>query len=159
MTKHDLQAINALQLKAFAPHFHESLESFAAKLAFYPKGAWVAAEGAEILGYLFSHPWRFGIPVPLNVREFPTNLSPDCYYLHEITVAASHRGQGLAAAFIAKGESLAKDLGLSRLAMISVQGSRDIWEKFGYTLTIPAPAHQEKLQIYGPDAVYLTKTL
>lgn len=157
MQDSDLDGVCALQVEAYLPHFHESRDAFAAKRRFYPVGAWVMASGDRIVGYFFSHPWRRGAPAPLDAAELTLNTPADTYYLHDISIARSHQGRKLAAAFVAKGDELAADIGLTHLAMTSVQGSRDIWEKYGYKATTPTPAGAIKLQAYGPDAVYLVK--
>lgn len=157
MQDSDLDGVCALQVEAYLPHFHESRDAFAAKRRFYPAGAWVAADGDRIVGYFFSHPWRRGEPAPLDAAELTLNIPADAYYLHDISIAKSHQGRKLAAAFITRGDQLAAGLGLRYLAMTSVQGSRKIWEKYGYEVTALNPAGALKLQDYGQDAVYLEK--
>ncbi|MBR0858856.1 GNAT family N-acetyltransferase [Bradyrhizobium liaoningense] len=153
----DLPAISAIAARIH-PDLPESPEVLAEKMRLCPDGCHVLAADDEIVGYGLAHPWKqHWIP---SLDGFLGRLpdDADCLYLHDVAVLPRSRG-GVARAYVAEIEQLARASGLTALALVSVYGTRPLWEGFGFR---PATADAElraKLEAYGASATYMLRNL
>ncbi len=137
------------------PELPERLEVLAEKRRLFPAGCRKLVLDGAMAGYGLAHPWRLNAAPKLNsfLERLPAN--PECLYLHDVAVLPDARG-GAAGVYLACLEGLARELGLGRLALVSVYGTVPLWEKLGFkTATAGAPP----LPSYGPTAAYMVKQL
>jgi len=157
MTQGELPEVMALQSQCYPPSTIEDEASFQARLHAAPEHAWVAQVGEELGAYLLSYPSRLGHLTPLN-GHFKVARPADCLYLHDLAVAPSRSGQGLARLLLAHAWAHATGQGLRRSSLVSVQGSRPFWERQGFAVAPPASAlHEAHLATYEGPACYMVK--
>ncbi len=153
----DLEAISAIAARIH-PDLPERPEVFAEKMRLYPDGCCVLAAGNEIAGYGLAHPWmRQQIP-PLDGFLDRLPDAADCLYVHDVAVLPDLRG-GMARAYVAEIEELARSSGITTLALVSVYGTRVLWERLGFKPAAPDAALRDKLASYGASATYMLREL
>lgn len=138
------------------PALPERAEVLAEKLRLFPDGCRKFAAGGRLAGYGLAHPWTLGSAPKLDSFLGALPAAPDCLYLHDVAILPEARGRGAARAYVEYLQGLARRLGLSRLALISVYGTVPLWEKLGFTVV---SAGAPPLPSYGPSAVYMLKIL
>lgn len=152
----DLDAIGAIAARIH-PDLPERAEVLAEKMRLYPDGCRVLAAGNEIAGYGLAHPWMQQQIPPLDCfLERPEDV--DCLYVHDVAVLPDHRG-GVARAYVAEIEQLARSSGITRLALVSVYGTRLLWERLGFQPVAADAALRDKLASYGGSATYMLREL
>ncbi|WP_183240791.1 GNAT family N-acetyltransferase [Bradyrhizobium sp. cir1] len=153
----DLPAISAIAA-AIHPDLPERPEVFAEKMRLYPDGCRALIADDETVGYGLAHPWRqHRIPLLDGFLELIPN-DADCIYVHDVAVLPDCRG-GVARAYIATIEELARASGIAALALVSVYATRPLWERFGFR-PVPADAQfRAKLASYGDGATYMLRDL
>lgn len=143
----DLPTISAIAARIH-PDLPERPEVLAEKMRLCPDGCRVLAADEEIVGYGFAHPWtQRRIPA---LDDFLERLpdDADCLYLHDIAVLPRSRG-GVARAYVAAIEQLARASGLAALALVSVYGTRPLWEGFCFRPVTADAELSAKLASYG----------
>jgi predicted N-acetyltransferase YhbS len=148
----DLPQILAVQRSAYQEVFHEPSETFAGKLALFPRGALGIFEGDSLAAYFFCHPGVVGETVPLRAEHLVLPERPNCLYIHDLAVAQRCRGRGLAARLAGEAFELAEALHLPACALVSVQGSETFWERLGFM------SQQELEYLPGIAANYMVRT-
>jgi predicted N-acetyltransferase YhbS len=158
MTPEDLPAVDHVQRDAYVEQFQEQVAVFADKLQRFPAGCWVCVSDGQIVGYMFSHPARLAAPPGLNVALREQQEPYDCYFIHDIAVLTSHRSLGVAQKLLKEALGIAKRQGYDVVALISVQGSRGYWERFGFReLSEPQEAVDYVRRSYGESAYYMAR--
>ncbi|MBC9882529.1 GNAT family N-acetyltransferase [Bradyrhizobium sp. INPA01-394B] len=151
----DLEAISAIAARIH-PDLPERPEVLLEKMRLYPDGCRVLAAGNEIVGYGLAHPWlRQQIP-PLD--DFLARLpeAADCLYVHDVAVLPGHRGD-VARAYVTEIEEIARSSGIRTLALVSVYGTRALWERLGFHGVAADAALRDKLSSYGASATYMLR--
>lgn len=160
MTAQDISALERIQEEAYGAYFLEPADVIAARLHASPHTAWVAEKGGEVCAYLVGY---------LSEREKITKLhepftnAPDanCLYLHDLALSPSAQGQGIARGLIETAEKFARGKNLNALALLSVQNSKEFWQKFGFEeyfdLDEAAHANLATYLTDGQDAYYMVK--
>ena len=153
----DLEAISAIAARIH-PDLPERPEVLAEKMRLYPDGCHVLEAGDEIRGYGLAHPWTQHRIPPLDdfLERLPEDA--DCLYIHDVAVLPDARG-GVARAYVAEIEQLAQSSGITRLALVSVYGTRVLWERLGFQPVTPDAVLREKLESYGANATYMLRKL
>jgi GNAT superfamily N-acetyltransferase len=153
----DLPAIGAIAARIH-PDLPESPEVFAEKMRLYPDGCRVLAAENETVGYGLSHPWMQHQIPPLDgfLEKLPDDA--DCLYVHDVAVLPDFRG-GVARVYVATIEGLARASGIAALALVSVYGTRVLWERLGFRPVTPDAALRAKLTSYGASATYMLREL
>jgi ribosomal protein S18 acetylase RimI-like enzyme len=136
----------------------ESPEVFEEKLRLFPQGCFVLTEHARIVGYSFCHPWRLRSIPPLNQLLIRLPAPPDAMLIHDVAVLPEARGRGSTAVLVGLIETLAKRLGISDLALVSVYNTRAFWARFGFE-EIADSKLADKLASYGATARYMVRGL
>lgn len=95
----------------------------------FPTGCCTLAVGSDILGYLLSHPWKRCQPPPLNKLLGRLPPEPDAYYIHDLALAVSARGRGMAELIVDDTISLARFLKLDCVSLVAIGGSQGFWGK------------------------------
>jgi GNAT superfamily N-acetyltransferase len=160
MTRDDEQHWMAIQTDAYEPQFLESPEVFYNRLEVFPCGCWVAERDDRVLAYLISHPWEIGSVPQLNDPGLRIPHSPNCYYIHSLTLLRKWQRIGIGRQMCEHAVQLAKRFGFAHLALTSVQGSHAFWLKCGFkdaenlteTLVV-------KLASYGNDARFMIRSI
>ncbi|QOZ52419.1 GNAT family N-acetyltransferase [Bradyrhizobium sp. CCBAU 53338] len=153
----DLDAICAVAARIH-PGLPERSDVLAEKLRLYPDGCRVLTVRDGIAGYGLAHPWmRHNIP-PLD--DFLDRLpdAADCLYVHDVAVLPDHRG-GAARAYVTEIQQLARSSGIAALALVSVYGTRVLWERLGFRPVAADTALCDKLSSYGTSATYMLREL
>ncbi|WP_234679061.1 GNAT family N-acetyltransferase [Bradyrhizobium monzae] len=153
----DIEAISAIAAQIH-PDLPERPEVLSEKMRLYPDGCRVLAAGDEIAGYGLAHPWMQQRIPPLD--RFLDRLpdAADCLYVHDVAVLPDFRG-GTTRAYVAEIEELARSSGIATLALVSVYGTRPLWERLGFQGIAPDAALRDKLLSYGASATYMLREL
>lgn len=161
MTMTDLPQVLQIQTEAYGTSMIESAATLAAKHRLSPHTCWVAVDNAaQVAGYIFSHPWEIAAPPALNVPIDALPEAADCWYIHDLALAARTRGAGVAARLYATAYDAARSLALTSSALVAVQASQPFWAKLGYAPAAElSPKIRAKLAGYGGDAVFMTRQL
>jgi GNAT superfamily N-acetyltransferase len=138
------------------PRYPEDPVIFAERLALYPAGCLVLMQDEDRIGYIVSHPWRYGEPPALNSRLGALPLPPTTYYIHDIALLPQARGTGAARVVIAQLVDRAGALGLPNLSLIAVNDSVAFWQRHGFAVT-PDPALDGKLRSYDESARFMAR--
>lgn len=137
------------------PDLSESLEVFQERLRLFPTGCLGLYESDELHGYVISHPIRRHQPPALNTMIGEIAADADQYYIHDLAIMPKLRGYGYAQACME--EILAIARGYSTTSLVSVYGTVPFWTRSGFLHVDVSEVLERKLQVYGPDAVYLER--
>ena len=139
-TATDLPAVMTIEDASFAPGLRETLPTYQARLALYPRGFRVAERGGAVVGFIASERWAglAGLePERFAIDHHPaTHHQPegDLLYLSALAVAPSARGHGVGAALIAG--LLTEHAGAVRSALLVVargwQAARLAYARAGF---------------------------
>jgi GNAT superfamily N-acetyltransferase len=161
MVAADLPAVLAVQLQCYPPELIESAEALASRLALAPDLCWVATRGRALAAYLFTHPWpSSGLPA-LDARLSRQHESDPAgeltWFVHDMAVAPTGRGGGLARRLYEAARMAAVRAGLRSSRLVAVQAAAAWWQRLGYAAVThaagaPAPA---TLARYGDGAVLM----
>jgi ornithine decarboxylase len=115
--------------------------------------SFVLCLGSALAGYLLALPYLYG-RVPALTDPSDSSASPDLH-LHDMAIAAEHRGSGLGSRLAGHLFSAARAQGYARVSLVSVGGSGAFWSRHGFhpRPEVPAPAG------YGPGATYMSRSL
>lgn len=141
----ELPAILDVQKDAYASHLLETLDTFEERYLAYPSGSVGAFVDDDLVGYSISFPWYNDTLVALGTTKFDASRNFDCYYMHDVAVMSSYRGQGIADKFVNNCFRDARSLNLHTIRMVTVQGGQHVWSRYGFV--IDGLAHES----YGPD--------
>jgi GNAT superfamily N-acetyltransferase len=141
------------------PDLPERPEVFMEKMQHYPRGCRVLVADDAIAGYGLAHPWKQNEIPPLDgfLGRLPEDV--DCLYVHDVAVLPDFRGGGVARAYVATIEGLARSSGIATLALVSVYGTRVVWERLGFRPVAADAALRAKLTSYGASATYMLREL
>jgi GNAT superfamily N-acetyltransferase len=153
----DLAAISAIAARIH-PDLSESPDVLAEKLRLFPDGCRVLAAANAIAGYGLAHPWMQQQIPPLDGFLGQLPEAADCLYIHDVAVLPDARG-GVARAYAAEIDQLARSSGITTLALVSVYGTRAMWERLGFHPVTPDAALCAKLACYGASATYMLREL
>ena len=142
------------------PNYPERIEIFADKLAFDPEGCKIA-ETPELgmVGYVFSHLWKRGLPPLLDCELGQAPPDADCLHLHDIALLPAARGLGGPRLFLGMLENLARQRHLTWLTLVAIKGQEDYWLAKGFSPVSPDPLLQDRLDSYGAGVTYMVKTI
>ncbi len=146
MTADDLPDVKRLSDAIYDATLSESAEVYAEKLALYPAGCFLLAEGARTLGYLLTHPWRKGSPPEIDQLLGGLPEEADCYYVHDLAVLPDARGTGAAHAAMVLVRTAAMREGFCLVRLVAVGGAKSFWQRMGFARIAAADAG------YGPGA-------
>ncbi|OAF06030.1 acetyltransferase [Bradyrhizobium centrolobii] len=154
----DLTAISAIAQRIH-PDLPERPEVLAEKMQLCPDGCLALAAGNEIVGYGLSHPWtQHQIPALDGfLEQLPDDA--DCLYVHDVAMLPDFRGGGAARAYVAAIEGLARSSGITSLALVSVYGTRELWQRLGFRAVTADAKLRRKLDSYGERATYMLRDL
>lgn len=157
MAAADLPAVLAVA-DVVHPGFPERPEVFAERLALFAEGCHVLAHGDRVLGYIVSHPWFAGSPVPLDTLVERLPAREQTRYLHDIALMPEARGAGLAVRGVSRVIRDAYRAGVATASLVAVNGSGAFWARQGF-VPVEDPAVRRKLAPYGDDAAFMVRDL
>lgn len=156
-TQADLPAALAIQRQVYPSSLIEDEAAFASRLDATPTYSLVARQDGELLGYLLAHGWKRGSPPslgPLPERE----RASEVLFLHDLAVSPQRRGLDTGQRLIARAFATARADGLHDAELIAVAGAAEYWRRLGFEEgVLPAGMHR-KLDSYGPDASWMTRS-
>jgi GNAT superfamily N-acetyltransferase len=153
MTPSDLAAVSVIAARVH-PDYPEDDAVFAERLALYPAGCFVLANGTEAQGYLISHPWHRGRPPALNALLGALPAPATTYYVHDLALLPQARGSGAAGAIVATLIRHAADQRHKNISLVAVNNSVQFWQRQGFRIHDDA-ALTAKLASYDAQARYL----
>ena len=155
MVADDLNAVSKLALNIHVD-FPESDSVLREKLTWFPEGCYTLGQGEMISGYLLSHPWKRHDPPPLNNLLGGLPPRPDIYYIHDLALAYSARGHGMAEQIVDEIVMLARSLKLASVSLVAVGGSDGFWKRQKFRIVSTADLNN-KLEPYGAQAYYMER--
>ena len=159
LTAQDLPGLLAVQRACYGDGYIESAAVYARRLASPTQCSVVLERAGQLCAYLAAYDSLAGKVTPLH-GDFEAADPPDTLYLHDMAVLPALAGQGLARPLLAPLWRGAVPRGLTRSALVAVQGSRGYWERHGYAVHALRDAVQRQhLAAYGEGAVYMLRTL
>jgi hypothetical protein len=157
MAEGDLDGVLAVAAVVH-PTYPERREVFAERLMLFPGGCHVLADGEDVLGYLVVHPWRAGMPVPLDTLLGGLPASEETRYLHDLALLPEARGGGHAARGVTRVVRDAYRDGAPSLSLVAIAGTRRFWESQGFAAS-EDPAMAVPLADYGDGALWMVRDL
>jgi len=141
------------------PRYPEKDEIFVERLRLYPGGSRVLTrENGRVVGYVVSHPWRFGAVPALDSALGALPPDADCYYIHDVALLPEARGRGAAPAAVALLADQARAEGLSHISLVAIAGTQAFWRWQGFTVVERAELNG-KLASYDSSARYMSRAL
>lgn len=137
------------------PAYPEQPAVFAERLRLYADGCWVWQQGAQLAGYLISHPWHAMQPPALDSLLDALSQSASTYYLHDIALLPQARGQQATARILPLLAQRARQHGLDNISLVAVNQSLAFWQAQGFSPLPVGPELKAKLHSYGPGTHYL----
>lgn len=160
MTPADIPAVVALQDCCYSDALYESPALLSQRLQAAANSCWLVENSAgELLAYLFSYPSINGYVTPL-ASAFAPAAAAELLYLHDMAVNPAARGLGLASRLLAKAKQHALSLGLTKLALVAVQGSVPYWQRHGFAVVneLSESAISALVSYHGEQACYMQLT-
>ena len=156
-TASDLNAIERIA-NVVHPDLAERPDVFAEKLDLFPEGCFVLVKHDILWGYAFVHPWNLNDIPKLNQFLFRLPASSECLLIHDVAVLVRARGHGASKFLLERVANLARERGLSCLALVSVYNSHLHWERLGFQI-VSNDRLADKLKSYGETARYMVCSL
>lgn len=151
----DWSTIAALEAGAYtASGLSESPAVLESRARSSPGTSFVLDAGDRVAGYVLALPYppsRFPDPD----RAEDTVFSSSNLHLHDIVVGDGYRGRGWAKRMLRHLTDTARSFRYERISLVAVGGTAGFWSAHGYRAhrEIALPAG------YGPDAVYMSRTI
>jgi predicted N-acetyltransferase YhbS len=157
----DWPAIDCVQRAAFPPSAIESMEALQSIATLAPELCFVAESEGAVAGYVLAHPWIAEDLPRLNepLKGCPPNA--DTLFIHDTALLPEMRGCGLARRMVEHLLLAARNAGLKRGSLLSVQGTVEFWKRFGFEAR---PELTERFrgrvfEFYEIDFTFMTATL
>ena len=150
----DITHIIDIQRDVYEVRYHESPDSFTAKVntaASSCFGAWY--EGA-MAGYLVAMPVSADGAIELDSTDAPAVplAEADAIYIHDVAVLPKYQGLGVADVMLVHLYETAIRHRIEHFRLVSVQNSREFWESRGFRVEDRAVPKG-----YGPEAVLMSR--
>lgn len=164
MLASDVNGILAAQTLAYPNFLLESASFFLNRLALAPSHCWIAQAASPgrngLMGYLISYPWNAGLPPALDATLASLPADSDHWFLHDCAVVPQAQGLGVAQALVRAAAATAREAGLRRASLVSLESATGYWRRHGYApMSIGSPGLADKLAGYGPGAMYMSRAL
>lgn len=158
MRPDDLAATIALAARIH-PDYPEDDDIFRERLALAPEGCFVLANALGVHGYLISHPWAGHLSPRLNCLLGSLPARPDNWYLHDLALDETVRGQGRAKDAIALADEAARAANLPVLSLTATGPARAFWLRQGFKPEKISEAEKAVLASYDPEASFLSRPI
>ena len=158
--EHDMDRILEIQSKCFRQGYQESRDSLFSKIKSSSDTCIIAVVENEIAGYFFSVPTDFYEPPVFNSTQHILNSTPDCLYLHDLSVDPKFRGMGIGSLLLERLHEKAKEKSLNKLSLIAIDGLVPYWNKNGFSVVTAIPQKlSDCLQSYGKSCTYMLRII
>ena len=120
------------------------------RLTLFAEGCHVLDDAGNPKGYLLCHPWLRGQIPKLNSKLGGLPDRPDCFYLHDLALDESVRGQGHALTAVEMVIDQARACRLPTIMLMAVGRAHAFWEHVGFSRSneyVPDASSG-----YGPEA-------
>jgi len=155
MQEPDLAAVKDLSDRIHINYPEEAIV-FEEKLRLFPHGCFTLERSdGEMVGYCFSHPWRKGLPPLLDTLLGNLPPDPNTYFIHDLAVAETHRGKGLAALLPPIIVIVARIYRLNHITLIAVNKSEGFWGKHGFAHTPDSALQQAVRARFSDEAIHM----
>lgn len=162
-----IEQVLAVQRQAYAPHLVEDaavllhkIRSADAWQCDFSFGVAESARPAHLCGYAIACPWQTGLAPQWNHATAVDCVQADCLYVHDIAIAPTWHGNGLAGMLmrlvLRQARVQADVRGWRYAALVAVQGADAYWQRLGF---VPDAASAPDLRSFGADAVWMTHSL
>ncbi len=152
----DWDGIVELEAAAYAGlGISEGRDALLAKARVSPGTCFVAQSGRELAGYMLALPYPASQYPDLGAQQDYGDRNSDNLHLHDLVIAESLRGRGLAKQLLGKLTRIARELMYERISLIAVDGTGSFWAAQGFQ----AMPEIEVSSSYGPNALYMAKVL
>ena len=159
LTLQDLPGLLTVQRACYGDGYIESAAVYARRLASPAQCSWVMERAGRICAYLAAYDSAAQKVTPLH-GDFEPADQADTLYLHDLAVLPEVAGQGVARALLAPLWRDAAARGITRSALVAVQGSQGFWARLGYVVhPLHDAAQQRRLAAYGNSAAYMQRRL
>ena len=157
MTEVDLEIFDSIA-NVIHSQLQERPDVFQEKFRLFPAGCRIFCLGEHTLGYGIAHPWLLNNIPPLDTLLVSLPESPECLFIHDVVLLPEGRGHGAAGVYVDEMRIIARQSGLSSLALVSVYGTSPLWAALGFQV-IDHPDLAQKLMCYGDTARYMANYL
>lgn len=159
MRVEDLAEVVRVQAACYPSDLQETELAFASKLNAGGETSLVMVDRlGRVASYLCCFPWNSCKLMPLGEEEFVRPHQVDSLYIHDLAVDISHRGAKYGREMIEVAVQVARNLGLGKLMLVAVQGSKPFWQSQGF-IQSPLFAGSKDLSTYGGDACYMIRVI
>lgn len=158
MSQTDLPAISRIQRECYSETILESVDSFSAKLSASPDFCFVAVQRQQVVGYVVSLPWVFGVIPELDGSECSIPPNADGLCIHDMAVTPSARDIGAAKHMLNTVLEAANQQGYKRIFLVAIQGASSYWRRHGFEVVPAGASLKRDLSAYGREAVYMVKS-
>lgn len=148
----DIDAVLAVQRAAYGDAYQEAADVLLDKWRLGERWCQVAEIDQVCVGYVLAHPWGRDRVPPLHERLVPP-ARPDGLFLHDLAIAPTGRGRGLAAALF-DAVRRAGQPAFRRITLVSLAGAVQFWQGHGFR-PVAAGANDTDVSSYGPGACHM----
>ncbi len=141
-----------VQAEAYSQVEPESLDVLKSKWLRSPESCFVYEKAGKVVGYLLAHSWNREAP-PKLFQTLPIVTDGPIIFLHDLAVSREVAGEGIGGKMVLHLLQMAKTSGFQQIRLVSVQDSREFWQKQGF---LPIE-HQEVCSSYGEDAQLMSQ--
>jgi GNAT superfamily N-acetyltransferase len=161
MTLEDIEDVSKVQKETFTQDLCELHSVLLNRFETFGQYFHVAKNGEELIGYMIAFPWKSG-ETPVNNQNFPKMIpTPDCFFIHDITLLPAARGTGLARSMIEKACETGRLLGFKTISLVAVAQSGNYWDKNNFLEYMDISIEKKNALIanYGKGSRLMQKTL
>jgi ribosomal protein S18 acetylase RimI-like enzyme len=133
MEMDDVETVDAIQRAAYRGVTLDSKEMIARHLESSPSTSWVAGPDGRVVAYLIGF-WTEPGVIQQPEREYLLVEHRSCFYIHDIALLPEVQGRGIGHKLVMHAIAHAKSEGCRAMALVSVQGSRRFWERYGFAV-------------------------
>lgn len=157
MEMDDLEVVHAIGEEVH-PRYPERIEVFAERLRLYAPGCLVLETGAEMVGYVISHPWHPMMPPKLDSLLVAMPTFPATFYIHDLALLPAARGSGAGASAVSHLVEHTQAIGLADLSLVAVNASLPFWRRQGFDI-VESRSIAAGLASYDDDARFMMRRL
>ncbi len=136
----DWPAILRIQSEAYYAIVPESESVMRSKAMVSPATCLVATDSDDrVLAYLLAYPYPDDRILPLGTIYLSSRVESDNLFLHDLAVARSASGRGIAKSLVKQVICAAQPLGYQTMSLVAIQDANCFWSKMGFFPTDDIP--------------------
>ena len=150
-----LDAVEAIQAASYSEGSREDIRTLKYHWTLFPELCLVGFHHLRPAGYLIAHPWPLRVPPPINEQTYTVPENANSIFIHDLALLPESRSTGLATRLVETLLTTGLDSGYSFFSLISVQGTRKFWAKFGFQEVLDLPQdYFEVISDFYPNGGY-----